>query len=311
MKSLLAAAIAALCSCGAWSTTLATAPQSSLWLEDPTNPNAAVLYTASGDYTVPSPKWHVAQWGIPAGSRLTGSLTVPPNTDWNNSNPYASVAYTAASHMYQLGANGALAQPLCVDPKTGSINEFDLLLEPNNANDEPGYAAGIAPSATLDKLSSVKLNFGFRLTYQNITAKCTTHDNYGSYLVTLVLRDPGAMAGSGGETLFYQFIILDSRGGTRGPGLYRAWYTNSTGPNFGIDSSIAHWGMPLPTNGGARQFYSFDVYSELKSLIQSGYGALDKDISHWNITGFYMGDLILGGATATTQWDSFTLTTAP
>ena len=82
---------------------------------------------------------------------------------------------------------------------------------------------------------------------------------YGMAAALLVAGAGGGLVVSPNQTLFYQFIIYDTRGGAYGAGEYRQWCPGFTGSTYCVDTSVAHFGMPIPAVGGARYAYNFDV----------------------------------------------------
>ena len=281
----------ALAPVGALALTLATQPGSDILLKS--SSGQKLVDVADGRAAAP-PTWHIAQWKIPKDLAPEGA--VDPDADWHLGNDYGEVRYLAASGAYALGSDGTRPALRCQD-------EFDLLLEPNSRN-EPRQAQGMTPSAPLAELRSVRLRFGFSLPRQEVVGKCPI--NYASYTAALVLTNPAHK-----QTLFYQFILLDSRGGTRGADLYRAWCPDESATEFCVDTSVARFGQRLPQPQGARVEYDFDVAAELRSVIADGHKDMDRDPAHWRIGSLYLGNIVLGGAHAVSTWDSFSLVTSP
>lgn len=275
----------------AMAATLAGPPSGAVWLE---GRDDKTLDSVAGDPAA-SATWHIAQWMIP--NELTGVRAAGAHADWQLANAYAEVAWKNDSGVYELATNGRLAKPECKD-------EFDLFLEPNGPP-TPRSPQGIRPSAPLNEINSVRLHFGYRLAEQAVTGKCEV--NYASSTVALVLSNPAR-----NQTLFYQVILIDSRGGRdRGPAMRRAWCPGDSTTDFCVDTHVARFGMPVPEVGGPRRIYDFELYDELRSLIREGHASLDTDLAHWRVQGLYAGNIVLGGAATKTQWDGLTLTASP
>ena len=286
-------------------TDLATQPGASIWTA-PSKYNGTFTSEA-GNSTAPPATWYVAQWNIPQD--LIGSKTAAPGSAWNISNPYGRVGYLPGSGGYELAQSGATL------PACGT--EYDLFLEPTDNANYPGYPRGITSSGTLNTLSSIKLSAGINVTYEVVNSRCATPNvNYVAYIASLVLSNSVNK-----QTLFVQIDMRDSRSTQD---TYRSWcpgYENdaSLAGQFCEDTDTRVFGKPALTPGTGRIYYSVDLYSELSSLIQAGHVksgvsstnpydvSLDTDLSHWVVSGLYVGQTLQGGAVATSQWDSIDL----
>lgn len=281
-------------------TDLATQPGASIW----TAPNHynGTFTSEAGDSSAPPATWYVAQWNIP--QELVGSKTVTPGAAWNISNQYGRVAYIPGTGGYELAQSGSTS------PACGT--EYDLFLEPTDNANYPGYPLGIIPSGALSAISSIKMRAGINVTYEAVSSRCATPNvNYVAYIASLVLSNT-----VNSQTLFVQIDMRDSRPTQNN---YRSWCpgyeTDAYPKQFCEDTDIRAFGAPALVPGAGRILYNIDLYSELRSLIQTGHVksmassgnsydvSLDTDLSHWNISGLYVGQTLQGGAVATSQWD--------
>jgi len=286
-----AALLGALAAAGSCAGPLAVQPEGAVSLEARAG---HALTGAVGDPQAPAPTWHVAQWNIPV--ELPPGRAPAPGRGWRLANDYAQLAWNRETGTYELGTDGRLDRPDCRD-------EFDLFLEPNGPT-LPQAPGGVQPSQPLAQLRAVRLHFGYRLAAQATTARCRT--NYASSIVAVVLDAPRRR-----QTLYYQVVLVDSRGGDRGPALRRAWCPGNSEHDFCVDTSVTRFGMPAPAPGGPRTVYDFDLRDELADLIRAGHGALDTELADWHVASVYLGNIVLGGAATTTQWDGFSLSTEP
>lgn len=288
-------------------------PGPAVYIQPSIAPNPSIpwyfpLTQSVGDWTV-TPKWLVAQWGIPVD--LVGTQTVAPGNNWGTANGWGLVQYNATNKSYTLAQNGTIAG----SPACGV--EYDLFLSPLDAN-YSSYPQGIAPSKSLSQLANIGFRLGAKVTYENILNRCGPSSNadYVSYAASFVFGS------TSGQVLFYQ-VELRVAGHTPAGGSFplanMAWCPNNNDPatahQFCIGDNIIYINSNL-TNlvVGQRQLYMADILPRVKQVIQSqyvrgdgSYEMIDGNLSHWKLGGVYIGSMIQGGANIAAEWDSFCL----
>ena len=260
------------------------------------------FHGVDGDASQKSPTWYFAQWGIP--QELPGGVRTNPGTDWQVANPHARVAWFAQPRTYELAQNGAIGALPC-----GA--EANLFLAPTTPGDYPNHAVGLLPSLPVSQLASLQATFGLDLVYERVDTRCLTAPNYAAYTVAAILTDDAA---PDPQTLYYQVMLRDSRGGT----VVKRWcpgYEDEDSPVFCVDDGLSPvYGQPGPVAGGGRRSYALDLLPQLRTVIASRHAksgaparVLDADASHWRVTGLYYGQIIMGGGVPTSRWDAFSL----
>jgi hypothetical protein len=282
----------------------------------------------------PYPLWAIAQWYIPL--QLSTTSTGDGNGGWSIANPYAAV------HRYD-GTNGVAVElsqdgaycppPLCQPSQPSSYplvcgDEFDLFLFPIDGN-YSGYTPGILPlnstkpiNPKLSALNSLQISFNAQIVYESITPRCEKMGflDYAYYTAAVVLVNnfnPNAI-----ENLSYEIILRNSQE----PNYYSffnyacdpstpstgVWY--QTGPKlFGVSDDVPNIDPTqhcLPYDNMPHA-YTLDILTRLKTLIafggsKNGYG-MDPMLSHWQVSGLYIGTGLQGSAVVTSIYSDINL----
>lgn len=292
---------------------LSKQPGPAIYIQPSVAPNPSMplnfpLTQSVGDWTS-TPKWLISQWNIPVD--LSGSQTVLPGNDWNTSNNWGSLRYTAADKSYSLSQNGiAPGSPPCG-------TEYDLFLSPIDQT-HPNHAQGISASKPLNQLANLGFRAGVTVVFENIQNRCapSQHADLVNYAASFTFIS------SSGQTLFYQ-VSLRIAGHTPSGGSFSlpnmSWCPNHDDPAsahlFCVDDNITYVnGNQTNLVVGQRQEYLGDILPRVKQALQSQFTrndgsneVIDGNLSHWKLAAVYIGSMIQGGANVTAKWDSFCL----
>jgi hypothetical protein len=254
----------------------------------------------------PVANWSVVQWGIPADlPSFRGRLT---------ENEFARVELLP-QRGYVLEQNGR-GLPCDKPFRSGRtlVNEFDLFMQPNTADNPAQPAAIRRPERSLASFQKIyySVKAGI-IEVELIDSDCKTTQL--AVDAAIVLHDKWKK-----QTLFYQLRLGSLRsenGRLFQTELPAAWFF--TGENlqtghaneFGYDDNVATFGKE-PLKPGTARNYRFDLLPRLAALIQVGaeFGA-DQDLAHWAVSGAYHGEIIWGHLRARTSWSGFSLTASP
>jgi hypothetical protein len=254
--------------------------------------NGSFLGLAGNCNGYPSPGWHVAQWNIPQ-DLLPGC----GRASWMIANSHAKVRYLGDA--YVLSQNGNTTALACG-------KEFDLYLETNNPRSYSDSPDGFMTSKSIAALTSLRLNVTSLVSYEAVAPRCSV--NYVGYVVAMVLTNPAAK-----QTLFYQIVLRDSRGGGYYP--WGAWCGGNEAASNGtfcVDDDIRGLqGYDVDANGAA-VYNSIDVLWRVRQILSSQHVkrsgvALNSDMNGWKLQNLYFGQKLQGGVVATSQWSGMSL----
>ncbi|MHB1305311.1 MAG: hypothetical protein ACYCZB_17915 [Acidiphilium sp.] len=268
--------------------------------------------------TSAAPRWNIAQWGIPGENAVDGGL--PPfsrrqengATVLTTSSHGTSVKITrsAGNETVALSQNGA--QLACLNP-SGNPREADLFIQTNG-----GAVNGVGRAGFLRSGNNAIMLGHMKHLYQTVTTSITTRlvptpkgcaINQAGVLTALVLQDRFAHPV---QTLFYQFSFSNLCGpGTparvrfcKSPPKRPGWFFRKN--PFGVDDALPLVGQRLLQSGEARTI-RLDLLPRLKTIIEHAPPGMDRDLSHWTVTGSYIGQHIWGDVVLQSKWSGYRL----
>lgn len=260
--------------------------------------------TAVYSQTGPKPAWVVSQWNI-AGPKLSAFTTSQEGgqTIYTASAPAASVriAETSAGSDVTLQQNGAAAP--CETPH-GSPWESDLFLSSTT------HAAGVIPGkpsgSLLSDIGSLHEIVTISVAVTPSTPAKACKVTMGGAVLAIVLQD---FATKPHQTFFYQ-LHLNRYCGNQPDGVCTtAWtsplYYTKRNP-YGCDDVLSRFGQPLLTSGTARAL-DVDMLPGLRQAVAGAPGGMDRDPSHWYVSGGYIGLISWGGVDVTSHWHGYRL----
>lgn len=271
--------------------TLKEAPLSDSFYIAPKN-HDKTLYGPIGD-SDSRPHWLIAQWNIPA------ELPKSPagiSTGWTVENPHAQLSL-------KRGKNGDTLVRLSQKGEALACGvEYDMFLSPIDRFTYPGYPEALLSPASpesraLGELKSLTLEFDAAEIEETVTPRCgkTGKVDYGYIVAGVVVSNHPAK-----QVLYYQILLRDTRAS-----LYQHACDNGTVPwwwsgpvSYGINDTIAVYKSSCLAPG-VENHYKLDILQRLKGHIQNGPGSLSKNLSHWKITGLYVGTGVEGSTTLT------------
>ncbi len=276
--------------------------------QDPPLPGGPKIYSSTG----PQPNWSIAQWNIP-GKKL------PKFTETTSSKE--KIFYTESKESsVKLYKNKTineivLAQNGTILPCTNSNSqprESDLLIGANSNGAKPPQVIGMPldhahQNPPLSEYS--RIIFAGEVEVQQGLTKSEKHCgiNQGGALVAFVLDDPYSQPK---QTLFYKTSLSQMcNSGTlarlkpcsqlRSTPLFY-WRNNP----YGVDDYLPLLGHPFLGNGNPA-YLQFDVLPRLKEVIEQGPKGIDRNLSHWSIDNFYVGQHIWGDVKLMSTWSNF------
>jgi len=287
-----------------FSSDLITQPEAALWL-------APAIYNGSlaaliGDASVTNPTWNVSQGGNPVPLTAAQVSTVPAGSSWTMANQTTHVQFSATPN-----PAGGLMDQLYTISQNGDApghvlpcgQEYDLFLAPNGANGGYKTPSGGKVSYRFNyskPLSQATVaNISVNATIFSEVAQNTCPLNYAGYLVAITLNS------STGPSMFYQIFFRDSRGwpafglnmGCPGyPNAQKQYCFSSTINDISPGTSVQAVGSHVS--------YNVNFYADVIKAI--GYTS-DPNLAHWQVTGFYMGELIQGGMQIESGWSNLVL----
>jgi hypothetical protein len=262
------------------------------------------FYSATGN----NPRWNIAQWNIPAG-KLSHFMQVKVDKNFSliSRSAEAEVRLTRdednllAVHFSQEGS----VLP-CLD--NGQPRESDLFVGPND--NVPGLDSGLTEHSKTLRLTEYKS--------LNLDVKLSVTFGYASRPKGCEINQAAAIAGivlnsASNETMFYQISFArfcghrqQDREALCSAAPLRTSTYSSQNP-FGVDDYLPLSGQEYVKQGETRAL-NLDLLPRLKQAIEEGPLGLDRDLSHWHVNAFYMGQMIWGDVAAQTNWSKFRFT---
>ena len=272
-----------------------------------TQPEAAMLVSQQnydgtyinrmGNTSVANPSWIIQQTG--QGSIAFGpgaNYGSAPGSSWQVSNNTGRVQFYAApsgnspQNTYELAQNGQSSSIPCSQEE--DLNASSI--QPNAFKDQNGvYAPSrTAQSTTLGKVSTVNLQVGLVIPYENIVSKCSDV-NAAGYAFEVGVRSVN------GYFFYYQVIFRDSRG-FQGSLVPCGGYP--IGKTYCFSTSASTIGGPAnQAVSSNRTFYNLNLLSSITHAIAR---TPDTNLADWRVEAGYFGQSTLGGATNVSDWDS-------
>ena len=269
----------------------------------PVPPGGPHAYAASG----PAASWSVVAWDIPGGE-----LQPFKTTRQHQAVVSVSQAAEASVSVVHEPANGAviwLSQDGRVLPcllANGEPRESDLLLSPNQSSNPFGTSGYIVPSHAFPLTSLRHLIAIATISYQ--TSPSPKSEACGvvqaSVIMALVLNDQLRQ-----QTIFYQLELTEICGPQpvqrqvfcqMMQSVPRAYFFARSNP-FGINDQLPLLGQPFLTPGETRAVH-VDLSPRVMGILRDGPLSMDRDVGHWVLGGFYVGQNIWGGLRLSTRW---------
>jgi hypothetical protein len=271
-------------------------------------PGGAKFYSWTG----PAPNWRVAQWNMP-GTELSPFTTATSGgaTVYSTASQEASVTISQSNNGTEVNfaQNGTV---LPCETANGKGRESDLFIAPNSDHPNAPGVPGIVAHPVLSSLASLTISAQITVTDGLTATSKGCPVNQAGALAAVVLRNiaPGVH-----QTLFYQLTFSKFCG----PGtVTRVKICNAiaqqpqfyfkTNP-FGANDLAAPLGIAMLSSSDTRTV-NVDVLPRLKMAIETGPPDVDRDLSHWVVGGFYLGQHIWGDVTMQSSWQNIHLLAA-
>ncbi len=216
-------------------------------------------------------QWHVAQWGI------LDELPITPvwlgANHWQLSNAYGIVESKNDEGTLRLSLDSTNAQFGC--------GEFDLNIEPDVKFVYPAYPEPMLPFDDRPTLATAtNLRYG---ALQEVSSafqgtRCPGVENLASTMMALTFLNLTSH-----QVIFYQVVTYDSRGAE-----FNGFWFFSGPTEFGVNDSVDRLGGNALKVGEGPLFYDLDILPRIKIHIANGPTGLDKDLSHWKVSGLYL-----------------------
>ncbi len=240
--------------------------------------------------------WKIASWGIPKA--------LPPFTQKSYQSNLVFFSKSAAAEVDLVRQPGGASNFTLVQngnglPCSGNAgSEFDLFASPQSLAEEPSL--GVLSSLTVD--ARVKI-------WQVAGARACDISQEGT-LVSLVLSNSLSR-----QTLFYQVALSELCGrqpkvrlqlcvqSTKHPQIYFFARRNP----YGVDDNLPAFGQTWILDGQSRHL-ELDLLPHLLKAVLTGPKDLDKTISDWHVTGYYIGSHVWGNMSLSSSWSDLKLT---
>ena len=279
--------------------TLITRPDAALWLNNVTY--TGQVLAKMGDASVAAPAWIIVQWSNPSPLTANQDYAAAPNTNWAFSNSSTRVQFYALPdsqqniiehtlEFYQNGLNNPCGNEFDLAASTGTDNQY------NDPSGKP-IARRMSISAPINQLNTVALLGGVTIPYESAVPTQQCNNNLAGYGFNIVLNS------TNGYVLFFQIFVRTSNGAVQNNSPCGG-YPN--GKNYCFTSNVSALGVELSDQSVSqtRVFYNFNVLPQLRKAIAM---TPDTNLGDWQIRGSYFGQNVLGGASANSRWDSFTI----
>ncbi len=269
---------------------LVYAPPAGFWI-DPSDHSQA-LYGPSH----PSANWNVAQWDIPQD--------LPPfDATGVSANRWARVAWLQ-NGQFELAQDGS-GMPCNRDYRSGRTlaSEFDLLAQPNNHNTPRFPQAALAADLRLADLAGIDGAITLSIRQARIldeSCPATQGDFVYAVVLSNIVRH---------QLLFYQLRLALANEAKAVTGWFfrGANIQSGQGGQWGYGDNVTQYGQPW-ARAGVTQPYRFPLLPHLAAIIQRGEDTgIDGDLSHWRLTGTYVGQAIWGHVRSDALWSGFAL----
>jgi hypothetical protein len=265
----------------------------------PPPPGGPVAYATTGG----TPKWNIANWNIPGGKLPPFTVSRQgTNTLFTSRAAESSVVITqisAGTASYQLSQNGAVLP--C--GTGGAPLESDLLAGSYHQDAPPGKYLALSALTSLISTTTIKYQYG-EATPRHICAV-----SQGGPLISVILNNRTKH-----QTFFYQLELGDVCGlqpaararmcEAAGANPRPSFYSNKN--PFGADEPLPLFGEKWLADNETRAI-RVDLLPHLIDLVENGPPAMDHDLSHWTMGGYYNGQHIWGDMTMTTTWSHVSL----
>lgn len=264
--------------------------------------------------TGPGANWNIASWDIPGGK-------LPPFTrrqsggtvTWESSAAAASVRIDAVENgttVLMLSQNGA-ALPCTTN--RGTPRESDLFAGPNDGRFAPPALSGtpaLQKRVPLSDLSQLLVRAQVKIVAHDVPSPKGCEVSQGGALISVVLSNPSRK-----QTLFYK-VKLNNICGPQSIGRSRWCHKFNQRPVSRFYFSRNPFGVDdfLPLSGRAwvaeKQWHDIelDLLPRILTSVQAGPPELDRDLSHWMVSSFYVGQHIWGDVSLTSSWRNMMLT---
>jgi hypothetical protein len=254
-----------------------------------------------GETTDGPANWTIAQWSNPAtlgGFHQEGAARFVSHS-----------ATDDVSVMLRGDLNVRIEQDGRTQPCTrpnGRPLENDLFVQPAARLDPHTQ-----PYAILGNMSALRVGGQFQnVRMWTTAAQPACQVNQGAALIAIIINNTAVHPA---QVLFYQLHLA----AVCPPGIHPACSTNfkphfyssgtRNGQNaeFGYDDNISAFGEGMVESSGP-QSLNFDFIPRLKAVLAEGSSSgLDQNLSHWWVSGMYLGQSIWGRVGFATSWRGF------
>jgi hypothetical protein len=270
-------------------------PPSGVWLAP--SDRSGQLYGP----TSPAANWTVGQWNIPQD--------LPPFKNGFSANDDASVRHETSGSFLLSQDGDTLSCTKSYGTGLSDVHEFDLFLQPINANMPKFPRADIGPPVTLGAAQSIFEEINVQPTF-------VYFDNFQCPVTRFTMQAAVVLVNtSRHQVIFYQLRLGSTGRGTSSLGTLSPpfWYSKGLDKrsgqkgSFGYDDNITSYNEQ-PVSIGVESHYRLDLLARLKSVIIEGekYG-LDQVYGDWVIRGAYEGDIVWGHTRASSRWSPFSI----
>lgn len=231
--------------------------------------------------------WHITQWHAPRGELSAFSEGSAVSTN---------IRMQVQNGSYQIESDGS---------GLACGQEFGAFASANNPQNYKGYPTPYKGSPPLSEMRALKHRIGFTplvLEVRNRNCRVTR----GIMITAVVLRNTHEPS-----TFFYQLRLC--RVGTnpkpfwwwKGDGMAAAEKAGR-GLNFGFGDNLASYGLADPPIL-RRTVIEIDLLPRLLALLKDPTVRIDRNPSHWVVSGTYHGHGTYGNVRMVSRWDSFAL----
>ncbi|MGE4481624.1 hypothetical protein [Acidocella sp.] len=276
---------------------------------DPPPPGGPYVYGQMG----PSPNWSIAQWNIPGGQLSAFQhFTTDKGIEWVASSREAEVRVLGSSkhRSVTLWQDGSVLPCMTF---AGRPRESDLFLSANRGdlhypsvlamNQKRGASLALSSFNTLTVEANIFLSEGV----SGVGKGCEV--NQGSAIIGIILTSDSHPRK---QTLFYKIILdkLCRQHSIKGTNNCSATPTSQNyyarrNP-YGVNDFLNLVDGTL-MSGQEERHLNINLLPRLIVAIRNGPMDMDKNLLHWSVTGFYVGQAIWGNVTLKSTWSNLRL----
>ena len=262
-----------------------------------------------------APQWEIVQWNMPGGKLpLFTSDAAGDNLHLHSRTKVAGIRLAFSGQGEQKSTHVVLHQDGSFIPcmtAAGQAKEWDFFLSPGGdhipAPGRPGMLMLGANNPSLDQMDKLMEYATVKVTGTVAPKPKGCHVNLGSTLMAMYLSNHTSH-----QTMSYQLKLSRICGKNErvklngcDDGTHREQSYYSKNNPFGLDDYLPLLGQPWIRSGETRQ-----IAVNLKPRLVKAITALpsaDTDMSHWVITGVYIGQHVWGDVALWSEWQNYRL----